>query len=87
MILTPFLIFKFLFISSSFKKATVSFKKSQYFLNKSQLGAITPCEETLSWLSLQSTQDLVMDYTEETTSGAPYGLHTDLVIGFFCDCI
>ena len=38
-------------------------------------------------LSLQSTQGLVIDYTEEATSGAPHGLHMDLVIGFLCDCI
>ena len=28
---------------------------------------------------------LVMDYVGETTSGAPHGLHADLVIGFLSD--
>ena len=54
-----------------------------YFNKKSLLGAITPWELTQSWVVPPSPQaGLVMDYLGETTSGAPHGLHADLVIGF-----
>ena len=35
----------------------------------------------------QSTQGLVMGYVGEATSGAPHGLHADLVIGFLSLCL